>query len=149
MKTGKRISARSIIAICLLIVVIIVVAIGVGLLDSPAQQRLYRLDERRVSDLRELSFAVDAFWTRTGRLPQSLEELANQEGIVAERRDPETGEPYEYQPGSEGNYELCAIFNSDTDVGERDFPHNYRWSHDHGRQCFQLAAQSIHSVPSR
>lgn len=147
MTTRKRISARSIIAICLAVVVIAVVAISISLLDSPAQRRQVRLDERRVVDLRELSEAVNAFWTRAGRLPLSLEELAGQEGIASELGDPETGEPYEYRLGSENNYELCAIFDSATHVGERFYPYDYRWSHGPGRVCFHLEAQYINPAP--
>lgn len=143
MTMRKRFSARTMLGICLAAVVITVVVISVSLLDSPAQQRLVRLDERRVADLRELSYAVDAFWTRVGRLPESLDELAAQEGIVSELGDPETGEPYEYRPGSGSNYELCAIFDRETDVGERDFPYGYVWTHGVGRQCFQLRPQNV------
>ena len=142
MKTPRRtLTVRSILAIGFTFVVIAVVLVAVALLDSPAQERLERLDDRRVSDLREIAYAVDAYWTREGTLPSSLEELGNDERIVRELADPETGNPYEYRIIGGDVYELCAVFASETDAGERDVPFGYDWFHGPGRQCFQLTAQ--------
>jgi len=127
--------------------VVVAVVIGIILLDSPAQERVGRLDERRVSDLREMSFAVDAYWTREGILPASLEDLAIGEPIVSELADPTTGEPYEYRVLDVGTYELCAVFESESGVRERDVRFQYLWSHDVGRQCFQFEAQDINRAP--
>ncbi len=50
MKTPRKaINVRSVVAISLVVAVLAVVIVGVTLLDSPAQERLRRLDERRVS----------------------------------------------------------------------------------------------------
>ena len=144
MKTSRQnLSVRSIVAICFAIVVLAVIIVAITLLDSPAQERLSRLDERRVSDLRELSLAVDVYWTREGVLPATMEELSNEERIVRELADPETGEPYEYRVLGDNRYELCAVFASETDAGERDIPYEYVWYHGSGRQCFELQAQDI------
>ena len=144
MKTkGISFSARTAIAVLLAMVVVAIVVIGIFLLDSPAQERLRRLDERRISDLREISFAVDAYWTREGVLPSSLEELCNEERIVRELADPVTGEPYEYHAGTGSSYELCAVFERDIDANGRDVRYDYLWSHGPGKQCFQLTAQDI------
>jgi len=139
----RRLSKNILIAWLLAAVVVAAIVIGVILLDSPAQERLNRLDDRRVSDLRELSFAVDAYWTREGVLPASLEELSTQEQIVRELADPATGEAYEYRVVDEDSYELCAVFEGDMGTGERDIPYEYLWYHGSGRQCFKLKAQDI------
>jgi len=99
-KQRKTISVRSAIGIGMTVVVLAAVIAGILLIGSPAQERLRRLDERRISDLREISFAVDAYWTREDVLPASLEELGNDERIVRELADPVTGAPYEYHAGT-------------------------------------------------
>lgn len=147
MKMPRRaLTVRSIIAICLAVVVIAMVIVGVSLLDSPAQERLRRLDERRVDDLRELSNELDFYWTREGTLPGSLEELANEPGVFVELFDPETGQPYEYRIVGYNTYELCAVFALDT-AEEQDRFYKDVWSHGPGRQCFQLEAQDVHRGP--
>ena len=150
MKTPRRtLTARSILAIGFAIVVLAVIVVAITLLDSPAQERLQRLDDRRVSDLREIAYAVDAYWTREGVLPPSLDTLANEERIIRGLADPETGESYEYRILGSNSYELCAIFAGEMDTGERDVPYGFVWSHGPGRQCFQLAAQDANRVIDR
>ena len=148
-KQRKTISVRSAIGIGMTVVVLAAVIAGILLIGSPAQERLRRLDERRISDLREISFAVDAYWTREDVLPASLEELGNDERIVRELADPVTGAPYEYHAGTGSSYELCAVFEHDTDTNGRDVRYDYLWSHGPGKQCFQLAAQDIDHVIDR
>jgi len=107
-----RKSRREIInATVIIVVTTVVVAVVIGgiiLLDSPAQERLRRLDERRVDDLRELAYALDRYWTQEGTIPPLLEELSSEPGVFVERFDPETGQPYEYRVLSSSTYELCA-----------------------------------------
>ena len=148
-KPCKPVNVRLIVAISLVVAVAAVVIVGVILLDSPAQERLRRLDKRRVSDLREIVYALDAYWTREGMLPPSLEELSNEERIVRELADPETGAAYEYRVRGDDSYELCAIFASEMDVRSRDVPYEHLWSHGPGRQCFQLTAQDVKRDPDR
>ena len=144
MKTPRRtLTVRSIIGASLAVAVLAVIIVGICLLDSPAQERLRRLDERRISDLRELSYAIDVYWTRERVLPSSLEELSNEERIVRELVDPETGDTYEYRVLGYNNYELCAVFALDTVIDDRDYLYESLWFHDLGRQCFQLEAQDV------
>ena len=143
MKTSRRTpTVRTIIAIILAVVVLAVIIVGICLLDSPAQERLRRLDERRVDDLRELSYELDFYWTREGILPTSLEELSSKPGVFVDLLDPETGQPYEYRVLSSNTYELCAVFVLDT-AAEQDRFYKDVWSHDPGKQCFQMEAQDV------
>ena len=147
MKTPRRaLTVRSIIAMIVSVIVLAVVIVGVVLLDSPAQERLRRLDERRVDDLRELFNELNFYWARETTLPPSLEELSNEAGVFVELFDPETGEPYEYQVLSSNTYELCAQFALDT-AAEQDRFYKDVWSHGPGRQCFKLEARDVNRVP--
>jgi len=138
-RSGKIIIVGSVVTV----VVVAAVIVGIILLDSPAQERLRRLDERRVSDLRELSYAVDVYWTREGHLPASLAELSEEERIVRDLADPATGQPYEYRVLDDKVYELCAVFARNTASDERDIPYRIFWFHGTGRQCFQLEAHDV------
>ena len=141
-KPRKAINVRFVVAISLIVAVLAVVIVGVTLLDSPAQERLRRLDERRVDDLRSISAELDIYWTREGTLPSSLEELANEPGVFIELYDPETGQPYEYRVLGSNAYELCAEFARDTAEGQGR-PYRDYWPHGQGRHCFELKAQAV------
>jgi hypothetical protein len=144
MRTSHRtLTIRSSIAIVLAIIVVIVIATAIALLDSPAQERLRRLDERRMSDLREIANAVDIYWTQEGILPNSLDDLADEEGYFAELVDPVTGDSYEYRIVNEDSFELCATFDTEDAASDRD-PYFKGLRHSGiGRQCFTLTAKSL------
>ena len=146
-KTKKKPIKNILVAAGLIVVVVAAVVIGVILLDSPAQERLRRLDERRVDDLHQLAFGVDIYWTREGHLPASLAELSEEERIVRDLADPATGQPYEYRVLGDKTFELCAVFTRDSGTNERDFLDRSFWLHGPGRQCFQLKAQDVSRVP--
>ena len=55
--------------------VVAAIAAGLVLIGSPSAERMRRLDEIRVSDLMQLSRAVDFYWKREGALPPSLDTL--------------------------------------------------------------------------
>jgi hypothetical protein len=113
---------------------------GFALLDSPSQERVRRLDARRVEDLRSLAGAVDLHWSRANALPRSLDELTLEPGYRPLPLDPETGNPYEYRALGADTYELCAGFAQ----GSGEYPPTPRgdfWAHGAGRQCFQVEAR--------
>lgn len=109
-------------------------------LDSPSQERVRRLDARRVENLRMLAGAVDLHWSRGGTLPEALDALAQEQGFAPQVADPETGRPYEYRPLGPSTYELCAQFDRGTEEEGLARPGDF-WSHGAGRQCFQLEAK--------
>ena len=143
--TWRTMSVRTSIAIVLAIIVVIVIATAIMLLDSPAQERLGRLDERRMSDLREIANAVDIYWTREGILPNSLDDLADEEGYFAELVDPVTGALYEYRVVDEDSFELCATFDTEDAASDRDPYFKGLWHSGIGRQCFTLTAKNLDS----
>ena len=148
-KTKTKLSKNVIVALVVVVLVVAAVIVGVILLDSPAQERLRRLDERRVDDLHQLAYGVDIYWTREGHLPASLAELSEEGRIVRDLADPETGDPYEYRVLDDKTFELCAVFTRDSGTGGRDIPDRSFWLHGPGRQCFKLEAQDINRVPDR
>jgi hypothetical protein len=97
-------------------VVVVSFLVGLGLAGTPATQREYEADARRVQDLQSLA---TQFRYKTGNA-QYL-------------KDPETGRAYEYRALDGTNYELCATFKrpSSPDL-------NTIWTHGVGRSCFRL-----------
>ena len=144
-KSRRDITNVTVIAVVAVVIVAAVIG-GIILLDSPAQERLRRLDERRVDDLHQLAYGVDIYWTREGSLPASLAELSEQERIARDLADPATGQPYEYRVLGDRTFELCAVFARDTGTDGRDIPDRSFWLHGPGRQCFEVEAQDIGRV---
>ena len=144
MKTRRKgLSPRQLMAIGFSVLVLAVIVAAVTLLDSPAQERLNRLDERRMSDLREISTAINVYWTEQGILPSTFDDLADDRGYDAELVDPETGAAYGYRVVDEDSYELCATFVTAEAAVDRDPYFKGLWHHGIGRQCFTLTAQDL------
>jgi hypothetical protein len=113
-------------------VVAAAVAAGLWSIGSPGEQRLRRLDERRVADLSRLSQA--AYWHRNQRrmLPATAAELVDGRRLSRLPQDPATHEQYEYRATAERQFELCAIFDRASRPGDaQDF-----WYHEAGRHCY-------------
>ena len=54
-------------------VVIVAIAAGLYLGGSPGEQRMVRMDERRVQDLNQLANAVQIYWQQQDELPANLD----------------------------------------------------------------------------
>lgn len=116
------------------LVVLAVLAAGFMVLRSPAEERLYRLDERRIENLIGIARSVDVYAERHDTLPESLEDL-RRENLGPVPRDPVTGASYEYRPTGEDTYELCAELARPTPEENRAYL-TPEWRHGAGRTCF-------------
>ena len=127
-------------------VVVLAVGYGIFLAGSPATQRTLQFDQRRVSDLLQISFAVDEYWVRNDNLPEALVDLQDSRYYFVESIiDPATKELYEYQVLGEKQYELCATFelvSTESGAGLRSPSKMSKvWEHGVGRTCFELEIQ--------
>ena len=125
----------------------VVLAVGYGavLVGFPAGQRLLKFDARRVSDLQNISQSIDTYWELNGELPVALEDLQGPRYYVRSIEDPATEEPYEYRVIDGNQYQLCAVFATDSSQDEQRAPRAYSdkiWGHGTGRACFDLEAQA-------
>lgn len=119
--------------------VVAAIAAGLVLIGSPSAERMRRLDEIRVSDLMQLSRAVDLYWKREGALPPSLDTLTTvPDAPFRSTMDPSTTQRYPYRAIDASRYELCAAFEAE-DV-DRDYSDRF-WAHGSGQKCFELDAQ--------
>jgi len=110
---------------------------GFVLVGSPAQQRLMQFDKIRVSDLQNISFAIDAYWERNEQLPEKLEDLQKQTFHVRSIQDPKIGELYEYTVLGDTTYELCAIFETESEIDSKSVFGQFPEDHSIGRNCFE------------
>jgi hypothetical protein len=127
--------------------VAVLVTLGAALVRSPGEMQLVKLDERRVSDLRELNRAVHQYYRHHGVLPANLDQLPTATPSRGEMVDPNTGERYAYQITGDLDFNLCAKFDL-ADGGRReDYPHFYDtdlgvdWRHDAGPSCYALTVR--------
>jgi hypothetical protein len=137
----SRLSLPQIAGGILIVVAIAAIAAGLFVLGSPAEERVLRLDERRVRDLTSIAQAVDVYWTRHERLPASLDELRNEPVGYVGYSDPDTNKAYEYRLLEVGQYELCAEFARESRASDRAAAG--LWSHRAGRQCFRQEVRKV------
>jgi hypothetical protein len=116
---------------------------------APGQQRLQRLDERRLVDLSQLAMAVRRHAFHHGGMPADLATATTAPGLDIVVADPVTGAPYVYERLDDARFRLCATFATDT----ADLPGHTRpsggddWAHPAGFHCFDLKADPKLSNP--
>ena len=121
--------------------------VGFLRLGPPSRQREFEADAKRTENLFQIaqwiSYRTERYRPEQERkLPASLDEL-RQSARNIRTTDPVTSRPYEYRVKSEREYELCAVFDTDSkdsiDQPQSGTPILF-WSHPRGRHCFQLDA---------
>ena len=133
------------------VVVVVVAALGYSmfLLGTPGEQRDLRLDRQRVSDLSNIARNLNTYWSLNGTLPGSFEDMAGSRFSIRSVNDSESNDRYEYNALGDADYELCAVFSTDT-AKSREARRTFSdsaWDHGIGRTCFQLKAEYVDSGP--
>jgi hypothetical protein len=120
------------------IVTVLSIVAGASVIDSPARQRLLRLDATRVDQLQSLDTAVRSYRRNHDTLPADFDALAAQPGLDLPRHDPDNGPDYRYRLLDATHFELCAGFA--TNSAERRRPRYMAdddWVHPAGDYCFR------------
>lgn len=131
------------------ILVVIFIAYGIIINGTPGQQRAFQFDQRRSSDLQQISYAIDSYWQNNEKLPASFDDLKNQQySYIQSVTDPKTGTVYEYRAAEDKAYELCAVFETNSAAIAVRFktptPFSERsWDHAQGRVCFEREVQEL------
>ena len=112
------------------IAVVTVFWTALAVAGTPLVQRKIEADNRRVEELRRIAANIHNAYVQNHALPATLP--------AAEASDPETRATYEYRPATGSRYELCAVFNSQSQHEAGAF-----WNHSPGRNCFTLDASQI------
>src|SRR4051812_24214928 len=133
--------SRSTVAVVALIVVAGAVVAALLALRSPSAADRHRLDDARVSDLRDMQNAINLYRLRKKALPGTLEGALKELSWQQHPVDPATSAPYEYRRTDDATYALCATF----DLGSQLTPPMYGddpfWAHTSGHQCFSLVSK--------
>lgn len=123
MKNNKKFKKFEL--LCGIISIIFVIGLIVGsfsVMGSPAKQRAWRLDERRINDLQGMEWQIINYWQQKEKLPETLADLSNPVSSYMIPVEPEfeKGRIYEYLPSvNEGelSFELCATFSAEMPKG--------------------------------
>jgi hypothetical protein len=132
-------SAARLALVGVVIVVAAAVIAGLVITGSPQEQRMLRLDDRRLTDLQRISRTVENYYRDTEMLPAELEMIVNGWTSSGVPRDPETDMSYGYEVLSRTTYRLCADFALDS---RPDLQAEF-WKHADGRQCFSFDYSDI------
>jgi len=147
---------RAVVGTLAAVVVAGLVVAGLFAVGSPATARKFKADQERRNRLSQLHFVLASHVRSEGTLPGSLEdvqeELLRRSGFGFDaRRDPETGELFEYRREGDRRYEVCAVFHmSSDDRRSRDFgPFPGDVTHEPGRNCYNrtLTDQDVDGAP--
>ncbi len=136
------------------------IAAGFFIMGSPAQIRLYRFDDQKVSDLTSIQWQIVNYYQQKSVLPTTLSDLADPISGFVVPTDPQTQASYTYENTSNLSFKLCATFNADSrpnstnqyqyktvpvvarpasPVGSAPGPsdlENQTWQHSAGTVCF-------------
>lgn len=107
-------------------------------LNPPSAVKARELDQKRLQSLRQLDFAIKAYYHNHRSLPDKLSAIENLEGLSGGSpwTDPVTGQPFEYDVLGPATYRLCADFSADSGKEENPLYIAFR-KHHKGHDCFQ------------
>lgn len=142
-------------AVATVFVVGIVVA-GLAAIGSPSTAREYRADQERRNRLSQLDYVLASHVKTEGSLPERLEQIDEEAlrqagyGFDA-RRDPESGDYFEYRRVDDRRYEVCAVFHHASDDRRAQdygaYPGDI--SHRPGRNCYNrtITDRDVENAP--
>ena len=116
--------------------------------ESPAETRNRKLDDRIINNFYEIAAGVNNYYQMNNKLPINIEEL-NEDSTYLRDDDfinPITKEAYEYKVVDEDEYELCTTFrnsNLEEEKDEYDYYADKMWLHDAGYQCLKQKVEDI------
>ena len=147
---------RAVVGVVASLVVVGLIVAGLFAVGSPATARKLRADQERRNRISQLHFVLASHVRNEGSLPEGLDEVEEAalrqagSGFDA-RKDPESGEFFEYRELSDRRYRICATFRlpSDDRRGESYGPYAVEVSHKPGRNCYEreLTSEEIQSAP--
>ncbi len=127
-------------------VVVVSIISGFFIMGSPAQVRLMRFDDQKVSDLQNIQSQVVSYWQAKQRLPENSHELVDELSYFTLPKDPQSGQDYGYRiTKAPYSFEVCAEFNLDSDTRSTDATiarhvggaEAETWKHTAGQNCFE------------
>lgn len=136
---------------------LLTVVAGFFIFGNPMQQRLYRLDEQRITDLQQTQSQIVYYWQMKQKLPAALTDLSDSVSYFTLPKDPETGKSYVYAATGTMTFKLCATFDAPNRLSPNqlqpvysDLPAPEKWQHGAGEVCFNrtIDAQLYPKLPA-
>jgi hypothetical protein len=119
------------------------IVLGLSIIPAPQERRKEKLDEIRVDDLSKLKREIMAYYSTNKRLPESRDALPKRSS-AQDLVDPVTGAPYEYISNDLRNFQLCAVFDTNSTGTKGSYPRQADdWKHEKGHYCFAEAAPPL------
>jgi hypothetical protein len=136
---SRETKVPNIIASLAALFVIVSLVWSISIIGTPAEMRLRRIDDTRLSDISRVQQEIFSHLQTSDRLPATLAELDDAfQGYVVPK-DPVTGESYEYRVVQQpvirvnaqlnrkelvtpGSFELCATFDTERKYNDRGTP---------------------------
>ncbi len=128
------------------ILIVLSIASGFFIIGNPADVRLYRFDDQKVSDLQNIQSMVLNYWQVQHTLPtnlkESLDPLNSYQTIPL---DPQSSQSYSYEIVKPLVFKLCAHFNKENksnnspNMQTAPYPAGSmqdNWQHGAGDTCF-------------
>lgn len=94
------------------VLALVTIVAGFFIVGTPAEARLARFDAQKVNDLQNIQSQIVGFYQAKQKLPGVITDLNNSLSYGPMPVDPQSGEPYVYQPGEGLSFKLCAVFNA-------------------------------------
>lgn len=148
----SREKASKLYALGMAIVVVLSLITGFFYSETPAQVRELQLDEKQITDLRDIQSQIENFVAINGTssLPSTLDEFFTDFPVPTA---PEDREAYSYELTDTG-FKLCATFSTDSKINldttyarPYDAAYTYpikngeNWNYKQGRHCFERIIQ--------
>ena len=128
------------------ILVIVALVCGYSHIETPEEVRQMRFDEQQVTDLQDMYWKINQYYTTNEKLPTNLTEAYTQSDVPDA---PDNRADYKYSVIDEKSVELCATFTSSSPDNGRfaskplplssedaSFAQNQDWEHTAGEVCF-------------
>jgi hypothetical protein len=137
-------SRRNLWRIGAIVLVVGSIIAGFSVIGSPATQRALRIDGQKVNDLQNIQGQIISYWQQKGILPVTLDDLRDSVGYFIIPSDPQTNESYQYDRTGNLSFELCAVFNRQSEDYSQTtsrpamdfYVIDENWQHGEGRHCF-------------
>jgi len=143
---------RNAVRIGVAVLVVATIVSGFFIVGTPQEARLARYDAQKVTDLQNIQSQIVTYYQAKQKLPGTVTDINNSLAYGPIPNDPQTGEPYVYQPGEGLSFKLCATFNAQsrsnqlqmsgpsaitlTPAGVKGAIPQDNWSHGAGQVCF-------------
>jgi len=159
----RNIAPHKIFLYAVSIVVAAAIIGGFLIAGSPKEARLRQFDDMRAQDLQDIQSQIVYYWQyKENKLPVFLDDLKNDIDAFIPPKDPETGQPYEYNVTGASSFTLCANFalpslpNQTSRYAPKPaMPYGIggvaqNWDHQAGRVCFDRIIDSdFYKLPEK